>query len=72
MAEWFKKTTIGNLVDDAARQFATREALYFNGRRWTFGQFQKNVERAAKGLIELGVAPGEKVSLWMPNCTEWL
>jgi len=72
MAEWFKKTTIGNLVDDAARQFATREALYFNGRRWTFGQFQKDVERAAKGLIELGVAPGEKVSLWMPNCPEWL
>ena len=72
MAEWFKKTTIGNLVDDAARQFANREALYFNGRRWTFGQFQEDVERAAKGLIDLGVAPGEKVSLWMPNCPEWL
>ena len=72
MAEWFKKTTIGNLVDDAARQFATREALYFSGRRWTFGQFQEDVEQAAKGLIDLGVAPGEKVSLWMPNCPEWL
>ena len=72
MAEWFRKTTIGNLVDDAARQFAAREALYFNGRRWTFGQFQDDVERAAKGLIDLGVAPGEKVALWMPNCPQWL
>ena len=72
MAEWVKKTTIGNLVDDAARQFAAREALYFNGRRWTFGQFQEDVELAAKGLIDLGVAPGEKVALWMPNCPEWL
>ena len=72
MAEWFKKTTIGAVVDDAARQFAAREALYFNGRRWTFGQFQEDVERAARGLIDLGVAPGEKVALWMPNCPEWL
>ena len=72
MAEWFKKTTIGAVVDEAARQFPAREALYFGGRRWTFGQFQEDVERAAKGLIDLGVAPGEKVSLWMPNCPEWL
>ena len=72
MAEWFKKTTIGAVVDDAARQFASREALYFNGRRWTYGQFQEDVEQAARGLIDLGIAPGEKVSLWMPNCPEWL
>ena len=72
MAEWFKKTTIGAVVDDAARQFASREALYFNGRRWTYGQFQEDVEQAAKGLIALGITPGEKVSLWMPNCPEWL
>jgi len=72
MAEWFKKTTIGAVVDDAARQFAYREALYFNGRRWTYGQFQEDVEQAARGLIDLGIAPGEKVSLWMPNCPEWL
>ena len=72
MAEWFKKTTIGAVADDAAHQFAARQALYFNGRRWTFGQFQEDVERAAKGLIDLGVAPGEKVALWMPNCPQWL
>ena len=72
MAEWFKKTTIGALVEDTARQFAGREALYFKGRRRTFCQFREDVERAARGLISQGISPGEKVCLWMPNCPEWL
>ena len=72
MAEWFRKTTIGSLVEDASRRYPTREALYFNGQRWTFRQFQEDVERAALGLLSLGISPGEKVSLWMPNCPEWL
>lgn len=72
MAEWFEKITLGALVDRAARRFWSREALYFQGQRWSFGQLQEEVNRAARGLIHLGVQPGEKVSLWMPNRPEWL
>ena len=31
-----------------------------------------NVNRAANGLLELGVRPGERVALLMPNCPEFL
>jgi fatty-acyl-CoA synthase len=72
MAEWFQKTTLGALVDDAARRFGPREALCFQGQRWSFAQFREDVDRAARGLIHLGIQPGEKVSLWMPNRPEWL
>jgi fatty-acyl-CoA synthase len=72
MAEWFQKTTLGTLVDDAAKQFGPREALCFQGQRWSFSQFQEDVDQAARGLIHLGIQPGEKVSLWMPNRPEWL
>jgi len=72
MAEWFEKTTLGSLVDDAAHRFGWREALYFQGQRWSFAQLQKEVNCAARGLIHLGIQPGEKVSLWMPNRPEWL
>ena len=72
MAEWFKKTTLGALVDHAARRFGPREALYFQGKRWTFSQLREEVDRAARALIDAGVQPGEKVSLWAPNQPEWI
>ncbi len=72
MAEWYEKTSIGVLVDRAACRFGHREALYYEGRRWTFTQFKEDVDRCARGLIGLGIQPGEKVALWMPNRPEWL
>ncbi len=72
MAEWFEKRTLGALLDDAARRYCHREALTFEGRRWTFQELQEQVDRTARALIHLGVQPGDKVSLWMPNRPEWL
>jgi fatty-acyl-CoA synthase len=72
MADWYEKTPIGALVDRAARLFGPKEALSFGGCRWTFAQLKEDVDRTAKGLIGLGVQPGEKVALWMPNRPEWI
>ena len=72
MPDWFEKTPIGSLVDVAARRFETKEALYFEGNRWAFGQLKEEVDRVARGLIQLGIQPGEKVALWMPNRPEWI
>ena len=72
MAEWFERRTLGDLLDDAARRFGPREALSFEGRRWSFAQLQEAVDRTARGFIHLGVQPGDKVSLWMPNRPEWV
>ena len=30
------------------------------------------MDEAAKGLIALGIAPGDKVCLWLNNCPEWV
>ncbi len=72
MAEWFEKRTLGALLDDAARRFGSRQALYFQGQRWTFREFQSEVDRTARAFISLGIQPGDKVSLWMNNRPEWL
>ena len=72
MAEWFEKRTLGGLLDDAARRYGPREALTFEGQRWTFQELQEQVDRTARALIHLGVRPGDKMSLWMPNRPEWL
>ncbi|MDA0733604.1 MAG: AMP-binding protein [Chloroflexi bacterium] len=72
MADWFEKRTLGALLDNAAQRFGFREALCFEGQRWTFSQLQGDVNRTARALIHLGVQPGDKVSLWMTNRPEWL
>ena len=72
MADWFEKMTFGSLPDHAARKHGEREALYFKGSRWNFKQLADSVDRAAKGLIRLGIQPGDKVSLWVPNRPEFI
>ena len=72
MAEWFPKLRIGDLPAATARLHGQREAVVFGEQRWTYAQFAAEVELTAKALLALGVAPGEKVALWMVNRPEWL
>jgi len=78
MTDWFKKTTFGSLPDQAAKRFGKREALFFkqalssNEERWSFTQLAASVDRVARGFLHLGIQPGEKVSLWVPNRPEFI
>ena len=72
MSEWFEKRTLGRLPADAAVRWGSSEALVFKDQRWTWNEFSAEIDRAAKALITIGVAPGEKVALWMNNKPEWL
>ena len=72
MADWYEKSPLGALVDRAADLFSNKEALYYEDQRWSFGQVKEDVDRAARGLIGLGIQPGDKVALWMPNRPEWI
>jgi fatty-acyl-CoA synthase len=65
-------TTIGALPKRAAQRWGAREALCFGGRRWTFTDIAAGVDRVARGLIALGIRPGDKIALWMLNRTEWI
>ena len=72
MSEWFPKQTLGSLPQRAAARWGSREALYFEGQRWTYGELSAGVDRAARGLMALGIQPGERVALWMVNRIEWV
>ena len=72
MPDWFDKQTLGDLLNSAADRFGPREALMYEGQRWTFDDFRYETDRVARALINLGIQPGDKVSIWMPNRAEWL
>ena len=72
MPDWFHKQTVGNLLNQAAHRYGPREALMYEGQRWTFDAFRAATDRVARALIALGIRPGDKVSVWMPNRAEWL
>jgi fatty-acyl-CoA synthase len=65
--------TIGGNFDATVRAFGDREALVDcpTGRRWTYTELAADVDALALGLLELGIAKGDRVGIWAPNCPEW-
>ncbi|MBT6202102.1 MAG: AMP-binding protein [Rhodospirillaceae bacterium] len=63
---------IGQIPAAAAARFGDREALVFEGRSFSFNELNDLVERAAGGLGDLGIAPGDTVTLYAPNAWEWI
>ena len=66
--------TIGENLDRALVSFAGREALVDcpSGRRWTYAELGRAVDEVARGLLAMGVAKGDRVGIWAPNCPEWV
>ena len=56
-----------DLLDRAIAEHAGRPAIDFFGRRWTYAELGGLVRRAARGLQDLGVEPGTRVGLCLPN-----
>ncbi len=65
--------TIGDMLIETAEKFPDNEALIHTeiGVRYSYGLFLWETERAARGLIGMGVQRGERVALWAPNIPEW-
>ncbi len=51
----------------AAKEYRDRPFLNFRGRRTTYGEAAEQVGRAAAGLRRLGIGPGSRVGLCLPN-----
>jgi fatty-acyl-CoA synthase len=65
--------TIGDSFARITGTYADREALVevATGRRWTYAELDADVDRVARGLLAAGIAKGDRVGIWAPNCAEW-
>ncbi len=65
--------TIGDLFDRTVARYPDNEALVsrHQGLRYTYRALQDEVDRCARALMALGIAKGQRVGIWAPNCAEW-
>lgn len=63
---------IHHLLDDAAAKFPDRPAITFFGRDLTYRALRESADRFAGGLRALGVQPGDRISLHLPNCPQFV
>jgi fatty-acyl-CoA synthase len=71
---WVEGLTIPQVLLRAARAYPGRDALVFPalGVRLSFRQFLEVIDRAARGLLALGIGRGEHVAIWATNVPQWV
>jgi long-chain acyl-CoA synthetase len=57
-------------LERAARDFPQTTATEFVGARLTYRQLADDVSRFAASLSQLGVKPGDRVAIMLPNCPQ--
>ena len=69
---WWKGLTFGDILDRAADRYPDKEAFVDSASRLTFAQARDRVNRLAISLMNLGVAPTERVLVQLPNWNEFV
>ncbi len=66
--------TIGDNLARTVAAHPDRDALVdlAQGVRLSYRAFSDAVDEVALGLSDLGVAVGDRVGIWAPNCSEWV
>jgi long-chain acyl-CoA synthetase len=62
---------VAQLLERAALHHADRPALVAGDRRWTYRELDAAVSRLAGGFAGLGLAPGDRLGLHLPNWPEF-
>jgi fatty-acyl-CoA synthase len=70
----YQNVGVGELLALLARDWPLNEALIYpdRGLRYDFSQLEWMAREVAKGLLSLGIEPGDRVALWAPNVPEWV
>ena len=65
--------TLGQMLEKWALETPGREFIVYPDRdlRFTYGQFNHRVDQLAKGLLFIGIRPGDKVGIWAKNVPDW-
>ena len=65
--------TLGDILEKWAFETPYSEFIVYPDRdlRFTYKQFNERVNQLAKGLLYIGIRPGEKIGIWANNVPDW-
>jgi len=63
---------IGNLLTRNAFDNAIKEAVIFEGKRFTYKEFNDRVNLFANALLDMGCKKGDVIANWLGNCNEFM
>lgn len=66
------ETTIDEMFCRAVARWPERPLVVADGTHISFAEMEALVDQASRGLLALGVGPGDRVALWMSNIWEWI
>ncbi|WP_321895844.1 AMP-binding protein [Paraburkholderia heleia] len=64
--------SVGALVTRSAQRFGDKTAIVADGKAWSFRQLDSLSSNVADSLRERDVGKGSVVSLYSPNCAQWV
>lgn len=64
--------SIFEAVEKTAKEFPQLIAFDFMGKSTSYTDFLKQIRTCAKGLWHIGIRPGDRVTIAMPNCPQAL
>ncbi len=67
-----RSRTLGDLLDEIARERPGAEAVIFRDQRLTYGALRARADELARALLATGVRNGDRVAVLLPNRPEWL
>jgi len=65
--------TLGDILEKWAYETPDAEFIVYPDRnlKFTYHQFNERVDQLAKGLLYIGVQPGDKIGIWASNVPDW-
>jgi long-chain acyl-CoA synthetase len=64
--------TLSDLFTQTAERHPDRAATVFHGRKLTYRQLRLKIEAFAAGLHALGIRPGERIAIMLPNVPQFV
>ena len=69
---YWRGETFSAMLRQRAQAHPERLAVIGGAERWTYGELLARAERAAAGYVALGLQPGERVLVQLPNVPDFL
>jgi len=66
--------TLGSYIEKWAYETPDHDFMVFadRGLRFSYSEFNKRVDKLAKGLLYIGVGKGDHLGIWATNVPDWL